>query len=137
MKQRSVVGVHAFLLVSGLFASAMAAEPPAYSARIVVHETSYVLGGSAFDDLDALERAVQSASPRSIELGACGVAASRTLLAASHRFRNLPQQLQVFDANAGACAAVPIAIRAGLPQGQRPAGKDNSSVDRYWREVAP
>jgi len=137
MTNRSFVGLHVALLASGLFTSAMAVEQPVYSARIVAHGTFYALGRTAFDDLDALERAVQAASPRSIELGACGAAASRALLAASHRFRNLPQRLQVFDANAGACAAVPMAIRAGLPQGHRPTGIDESSVDRYWREVAP
>lgn len=96
MRNLSVVGVHVFLLASGL-----------------------------------------SAAPRSLGLGACGAAASRALLAASHRFRNLPQRLQVFDANAGACAPIPMALRAGMTQAHRPTGIDDASVARYWREVAP
>lgn len=135
MTNRVVVG--SLVIASVLLGGSAAAEQRVSGARIVVRETYYAVGKSAFDDLDSLERSVLATSPRSIELRGCGPGSSRALLSAAHRFSQLPQYLQVFDTKAAPCAAVPKTVRAGQPAVQKPTGIDDSAVDHYWRQVAP
>ncbi len=136
MKHQIVIGT--LVLASSLLSSgATASERFFGGAPIIVHETHYMIGNSVFDDLDSLERSVLAASPRSIELHACGSESSRALLAAAHRFSRLPLRLRVSDASAAVCAPLPTMRRVGQPAFHKPNGIDDLAVANYWRQMAP
>jgi hypothetical protein len=97
--------------------------------RIAVHTGYYVTAGRAFDDLDAVERFVRSTKPHALDITSCEPGASRALLAAAHRFRDLALNLQVLDAATPACTAAAAVVG--------PSGINDAQVEAYWKQVMP
>ncbi len=114
-----------------------AAERHVTALRIAAHDAHYTLGRSAFGDLDALADVVAAATPRSMELHACGPGSHRALLAAVHRFSHLPLTLRLSGADDAVCAAPSLAVRVGQQGSPGPTGIDEAAVARYWRQVMP
>jgi len=104
--------------------------------RVMAHSSHYIVGGVAFDDLDALEAAVRAMKPKSLHMNACGGNAAQALQAATVRFRDLPLHLQVFDVSSPICN-IAVARRASQSSALIPTGIDESAVKRYWSEVTP
>jgi hypothetical protein len=130
-------------LVAGVLAAVFVTAAPAgtplsgSNVSITVFADRYVVEGRAFDDLDLLEKHIAVLSARRISLLACGPGEMRSLQAAVHRLRHLPEQIRVLDEDEPACQRIPLATRVRARAGQRPYGIDDEAVDRYWRELMP
>jgi len=132
---RIVAGV----LTLGFVVPALAGvHPTPTSTRIAVFSDRYVLAGRAFDDLNLLEEHTTAMHARAVTLLACGPRVTRSLKAAVERFRHIPVQMFVLDADAAECSsAPPLAIPVRGRDGQRPYGIDDEAVERYWRDLMP
>lgn len=105
---------------------------------ITVFAAHYVLAGKTFDNLDALESAVKVSPSGPVTLTICGPGASRSLMAAAHRFRDGPLYLRVFEMGVAACPAAPSLARHAVQMAaQAPYGIDDEAVGRYWRNLMP
>jgi hypothetical protein len=105
---------------------------------IVVFADRYVVGDRAFDDLNALEKHITATHFRGVKILVCGAKATRALKAVVHRFRQVPVQIRVPDADEPECfskAAGVMPVRGGT--GPRPFGIDDEAVERYWRDLMP
>ena len=120
----------------GVTSSSGATDVQSAPERVMAYGNYYTLKRAAIDDLDTLEAAVRAMSPKGIQLNACGENAAQALKAATHRFRDLPVHLHVFDASAPICE-VAVAHRASQRTALVPAGIDESAVERYWVQVTP
>lgn len=120
------------LATNAAFACAASRAPQ----QVTVHAEYYVLGGIAFDSLDALDTEVSARQPGAIELDACGPTAARALQAAIHRFNERRIDVRLLDSAAPTCTT-PVARRVSQGAGPLPRGIDEAAVDRYWRQVAP
>lgn len=127
--------VFAAATASSAWVSYSAAEPGAPPAvTVAVHATHYALAGRAFDDPEKLGAAIDTMSPRSIGIDACGRGSTRPLMAAVHRLRARPLYLRAHESDEAACAtqgavAPTVALRV--------LRFDDEAVDRYWRSIAP
>lgn len=110
------------------------AEAPAL--RVAVYDNHYTFDGGRFERLAVLESAVHSA-PRWIELVACGAEAARALKAASYRFSDMPQRLDIRDASDPICAAVPGTLRTSHDIGVASQESYDPRVAAYWRQRMP
>lgn len=136
MKHQSNLPRHAILIAATMYftgvasvAGAATETPPATPQAIAVHAGYYVTAGRAFDDLDAVERFVRSTKPHALDITSCEPGASRALLAAAHRFRDLALNLQVLDAAAPVCTAAAAVVG--------PSGINDAQVEAYWKQVMP
>ena len=112
--------------------------PTTTNTRITVFSDRYILAGRAFDDLNLLEKHTTAMHARAVILLACGPRVTRSLKAAVERFRHIPVQMFVLDADTPECsstASLAIPVREG--EGQRPYGIDDEAVERYWRDLMP
>lgn len=109
-----------FFLVSCVLAAAtaMASDRPP-DLGLVVHGGHYAVSGRSFDDLGALGEAIEAMKPHSIRIVACGPGSTHALMAAAHRLRAWPLDLQVHAEHDAACRT------------------DDPAADRYWRSIAP
>jgi hypothetical protein len=115
------------------YSAAQAGAPP--DVTVAVHATHYALAGRAFDDPEKLSAAIDSMSPRSVGIVACGPGSTRPLMAAAYRLRARPLYLRVHESNETACA---MQGALALTVGQRTSRVDEeAAVDRYWRSIAP
>lgn len=69
------------------------------SVTIVVFTDRYVAGDRAFDDLNALDKHITATHFRGAMILLCGATATRALKAVVHRFRQVPVQIRVPDAD--------------------------------------
>ena len=130
--------VVAGVLAAGFVTAVMAApQPSASSVSITVFADSYVVAGRAFDDLNFLEKHITGMHARGISLLACGPGVTRSLKAAVHRFRHVPVQISVLEADEPECSKVALAIPVRERIGRRPYGIDDEAVERYWLELMP
>ncbi|HYM46896.1 MAG TPA: hypothetical protein VES91_00355 [Burkholderiaceae bacterium] len=115
------------------------AQTPRPHASIAVFDEHYVFAGKPFDDLDALQDAVNDRLPWFVRLDSCSSAAARAQRAAAHRFRHLYLELRVLEPSAPSCqsAVVPRVVPIGQRAGQRPFGIYDEAVDRWWNNVMP
>jgi hypothetical protein len=108
-------------------------------AAVAAHDSFYVWGGAAFEDLDRLEAAVAQHAPTRLVLNACGAGAAWPLMAAAHRLGAVPLELRVRDLDAAECRvparATPVGATA-RPRGA-PAGIDAAAVTEWWRRREP
>lgn len=129
-----VVGV-AFTFVAIALADP---RPSTGGVTITVFDDRYVVGDLAFDDLDYLETHTDGTRVRSVELLICGARATRALKAAVHRFRHVPVQMRVPDADEHECMSKASLVTPARPRvGQRPFGIDDQAVERYWLDMMP
>lgn len=133
---RTVVAVVSAL---GLVAAALAgAQRAAAPVRITVLADRYIVASRAFDDLDLLEKHITAIRARGISLLACGPNVTRSLKAAVHRFRHLPVQMSVLEADEPECSsAVAVWIPVRQRVDRRPRGIDEEAVELYWRDLVP
>jgi hypothetical protein len=132
---RVVAGV---LTLSFVVPALAGVYPTTTSTRITVFSDRYILAGRAFDDLNLLEKHTTAMQARAVTLLACGPRVTRSLKAAVERFRHVPVQMLVLDADAPECSsAASLAIPVRERDGQRPYGIDDEAVDRYWRDLMP
>jgi len=120
------------------FVSAVAAAPErtAESVTIAVFADRYASGDRSFDDLDALEKYLTPV--RGVTVLVCGPRATRSLKAVVHRFRQVPVQIRVPDADERDCMSRPAGLVAvGARTGVRPFGIDDAAVERYWLDIMP
>jgi hypothetical protein len=143
MSTRSIVSsvavaVAAAVLGPGLGSGAWA-QVPSPEVTVMVFADHYVLAGRAVDDLNVLERAVDTAGVRAVRLHACGEGTARAQQAAAHRFHGLYLELRVLDRDAPACraAAVPRLVPATHRIHEKPTGIDDEAVDRWWHQLMP
>jgi len=115
------------------------AQTPRPHASIAVFDEHYVFAGQHFDDLDALQDAVNAKLPWFVRLDSCSGAAARAQLAAAHRFRHLYLELRVLEPSALSCqsAVAPRVVPVSQRTGQRPFGIYDEAVDRWWNNVMP
>jgi hypothetical protein len=112
--------------------------PTITSTRITVFSDRYIVAGRAFDDLNLLEKHTTAMQARAVTLLACGPSVTRSLKAAVERFRHVPVQMLVLDADTPECSSTtPFAIPVRQRDGQRPYGIDDEAVERYWRDIMP
>jgi hypothetical protein len=138
MKHLHLASLRCLVIASALLCGGtMAAQAHVTGLRIVVRDTHYALGRSAFGDLDALAAAVSAAAPRAIDLYACGPGANHALLGAAHRFSRLPLRMQVLNADDAVCMAAPLAVRISQRGSAGPTGIDDAAVVHYWLQVMP
>lgn len=105
---------------------------------VMVFADGYVVAGQAFDNLNFLEGELRSKSARAVNLHACGSDVTRSLMAAVHRFRRVPVQIRVFEADEPECQSrVRSIVHAQAGATQRPFGIDDEAVDLFWREAMP
>lgn len=131
---RVVAGV----LILGFVVPALADVYPIKSTRITVFSDRYILADRAFDDLNVLEKHTTAMQARAVTLLACGPGVTRSLKAAVERFRHVPVQMLVLDADTPECSSTaPLAIPVRQRDGQRPYGIDDEAVERYWRDLMP
>lgn len=131
---RVVAGV----LILGFVVPALAGVYPIKSTRITVFSDRYILADRAFDDLNVLEKHTTAMQARAVTLLACGPGVTRSLKAAVERFRHVPVQMLVLDADTPECSSTaPLAIPVRQRDGQRPYGIDDEAVERYWRDLMP
>lgn len=144
MKKHVVVDRFMRSLISGVmavgFVASALAEPgrSAGGVTIAVLDDRYIVGDLAFDDLDTLERYITAAPLRSVVLYVCGTRATRSLKAVVHRFRQVPVQMRLPDADDRECMSrVPLVVAVRERDGQRPFGIDDEAVERYWMDLMP
>lgn len=134
---------HAIRLIAA-FASAACYGLPATAevqkpdADIKVFSEHYVFADQIFENLDALQDAVNGRLPWIVRIQGCGPA-NRAYLAAAHRFRHLYLELRTLESSAPSCAPVAVArsVPVSLREGQQPFGIDDAAVDRWWRSLMP
>jgi hypothetical protein len=130
--------VAAVLTLSFVVPALAGVYPTNTSTRITVFSDRYVLAGRAFDDLNLLEKHTTARQARAVTLLACGPSVTRSLKAAVERFRHVPVQMLVLDADTPECSSpAPLATPVRERVGQRPYGIDDEAVERYWRELMP
>ncbi len=140
MKQQHL---HSFLLRvlaaatawSALASHSAAQTGPPPDVTVAVHATHYALAGRTFDDPEKLGAAIDSLSPRSIGIVACGPGSTRPLMAAAYRLRAKPLYLRAHGSDEAACAMQgAVAPTVGL---RKLRIDEEAAVDRYWRSIAP
>jgi hypothetical protein len=121
---------------SPTIANAPQAKP---EITITIFADHYVLEGRVIDDLDVLEKAVNSVGPRTVGLQACGGIADYAQRAAAHRFRSSSLELRLLQPHEAACQAIPAprAIPARTVRGRGPFGIDAKVVDQWWHASMP
>lgn len=124
------------LLAASAGPAALGASTEIAALRVAIHDTYYTVDGRRFDQLAALESAVRSAQPKSVEIDACGPNAARRLTVASAVLGDLPQRLRVLDVNAPACATGAVAMQASHDIGATPES-DDPRVAAYWLQRMP
>jgi hypothetical protein len=126
-------------LALGFVVPALAGIYPAIkSTRITVFSDRYVLADRAFDDLNLLEEHTTAMKARAVTLLACGEGVTRSLKAAVERFRHVPVQMLVLDADEPECSSTAsLATPVRERRGPRPYGIDDEAVERYWRDLMP
>lgn len=130
------------VITAGLITLAVVLPLEAYAMRpsltVTVLPDRYVVDGSTFRSLGALETHIQAIGPRRIVVRACGAAATFGWKAAVHRFRGEPLELQVLEPDHRDCSA-PQFRATGMHQQVRhyAADVDGEAVDLYWRELMP
>jgi len=132
---RVVAGV---LTLSFVVPALAGVYPTTTNTRITVFSDRYILAGRAFDDLNLLEKHTTAMRARAVTLLVCGPRVTRSLKAAVERFRHVPVQMFVLDADTPECsstASLAIPVREG--DGQRPYGIDDEAVERYWHDLMP
>lgn len=133
-----MTGLVAALASAACFALPATAKTQRPHAEITVLPDHYVFKGQKFDDLDALQDAVNAGLPWIVQIEGCGTA-SRAHLAAAHRFRHLYLELRTLESSATSCQSasgprlVPVSLRAA----QLPFGIDDAAVDRWWDNLMP
>ena len=105
------------------------------SVNVVVKNGSFALGTRWMEDLDALEAAVRTVNPKTIEIRACGQDAAANLKAAAQRLSEFPLHIQVVNAASQSCAVSFVSTRVSAGAGA--AGVDRAAVEAYWRQVTP
>lgn len=120
------------------FALPATAETQRPHAEITVLPDHYVFKGQKFDDLDALQDAVNAGLPWIVRIEGCGIA-SRAYLAAAHRFRHLYLELRALESSAPSCQPAPVArlMPVSLRTGQQPSGIDDDAVNGWWNTLMP
>jgi len=104
----------------------------------MVFAADYVVAARAFDNLNALESELQATSARAVNLHACGPGVTRSLMAAVHRFRHVPLQIRVFDAEEPECRSpVRSTAQVHIGDAKRPFGIDDEAVAVFWRDAMP
>jgi len=131
--------VLAGVLTLGFVVPALAGVYPAIkSTRITVFSDRYIVADRAFDDLNLLEKHTTAMQARAVTLLACGPGVTRSLKAAVERFRHVPVQMLVLDADEPECSSTPpLAIPVRERDGPRPYGIDDEAVERYWQDLMP
>jgi hypothetical protein len=131
--------VVAGILTLGFVVPALAGGyPTATNTKITVFGDRYVVAGRAFDDLNMLEKHTTAMQVRVVTFLVCGPQADRSLRAAVERFRHVPVQMFVLDADRPECSATsPLAIPVRQRDGQRPYGINDEAVERYWQDLMP
>ncbi len=105
---------------------------------VMVFAADYVVAARAFDNLNALESELQATSARAVNLHACGPGVTRSLMAAVHRFRHVPLQIRVFDAEEPECRSpVRSTAQVHIGDAKRPFGIDDEAVAVFWRDAMP
>jgi hypothetical protein len=119
-----------------VMADVRAAKP---EITITIFADHYVLEGRVIDDLDVLEKAVNSVGPRTVRLQACGRSADYAQRAAAHRFRSSSLELRLLELHEAACQAIPAprAIPVRTLRGRAPYGIDDKVVDQWWHASMP
>lgn len=105
------------------------------TADVVVTNEAFVLGGRWLNDLGALEAAVRTVNPKTIEIRACGQDATANLKAATQRLSEFPLHIQVANAASHSCAVGSVSTRVSVGAGA--AGVDYAAVEAYWQQVTP
>ena len=114
------------------------AQSPSANITVMVFAGDYVVADRAFDNLNVLESELQAIHFRAVNLHACGPNVTRSLMAAVHRFRRVPVQIRVFDAEEPEChSPVRSALHVRMNDTQRPFGIDDEAVDLFWRGAMP
>ena len=114
------------------------AQSPSANITVMVFAGDYVVAGRAFDNLNVLESELEAIRVRAVNLHACGPNTTRSLMAAFHRFRQVPVQIRVFDAEEPECRnPVRFALTVEVGDPKRPFGIDDEAVDLFWREAMP
>lgn len=131
--------VAAGVLTLGFVVPALAGVYPTIkSTRITVFSDRYIVADRAFDDLNLLEKHTTAVQARAVTLVACGPGVTRSLKAAVERFRHIPVQMLVLDADEPECSSTPpLAIPVRERDGPRPYGIDDEAVERYWQDLMP
>lgn len=133
--RRFIASIAAGFLTIGT-AAAIQASP--VTVTITTAADLYVVGGRAFNSLNALETHLNVVKPEALRVQACGPSSIRGWKALVHRFRHLPIEPRVVDSHAVECSpARPLAMRTDSRTGQSPDDIDDVAVDRYWQELAP
>lgn len=126
-------------LLSGFAAAAVQAGVEGASSRqvpVAVFAGHYALAGRRIEDLNRLEAQVATIRPRAMRLVVCEHGSTRALMAATHRFRQLPLHLRVAEVSDPACASIAL-VTARADDAPRPLGIDDAAVARYWQEIVP
>ena len=132
MKRRPIV-----LLLGVLLASSASAQSSPGTVMITVLPDHYVLAGRVYNDLHRLEDAVRALRPKSMVLDACGPRETRAMVAAAHRFRDLPTRIRSLSLSQDAACSPPTLVSASLRTSGGPTGIDDRAVSEYWSGLRP
>jgi hypothetical protein len=124
-------------LLSLSLAGTAAAQSSAGTATITVLPDYYVLAGRPYNDLYRLEDAVRARRPKGILLNSCGPRETRVMVAAAHRFRDLPTRIRFLSISEDDACSPPVFTPANLGASQGPTGIDDRAVSEYWNALLP
>jgi hypothetical protein len=113
------------------------AQSSAGTATITVLPDHYVLAGRAYNDLHRLEDAVRALRPKDIALDSCGPRETRLLVAAAHRFRDLPTRFRFLSLSEADACSPPVFTSANVGTSRGPTGIDDRAVSEYWNALLP
>ena len=132
MNRRSIV-----LLLGLLLASTAGAQFTTGTVTVIVLPDHYVLAGRAYHDLHRLEDAVRALRPKNMVLDACGPRETRAMVAAAHRFRDLPTRIRSLSLSEDTACSRPTLMSASLRTSGGPTGIDDRAVSEYWSGLRP
>jgi len=107
---------------------------------VSIFAEQYVAAGLVLPSLDAVQTLAQPMRPRTLRLDLCDPTASRRLLAAGYRFRDVYLEMNPVAAGTPVCNVnlAARAVRVSGATGQPPERTDDAqTIDRYWAEMLP
>lgn len=126
-----------FPLVIGLASAVAGAQSGATDMTVTVFADRLLAADRTFGDLDRLDEMVTATRPRGITLNTCGPGVTRSLMAAAHRFQNLPLRLNALQAGEPGCPDASDTPASAMRVRQGPGHIDDHAVDRYWSQLMP
>ena len=118
-------------------AGTAAAQSSPGTVTIIVLPSHYVMAGGTYNDLYRLEDAVRTMRPKYIALDSCGPRETRALVAATHRFRDLPTGIRFLNISADDTCSPSVFTPANLDASGGPTGIDDRAISEYWSALLP